>query len=441
MVGIRESSDAATNPQIIAVIGGGYVGSPTAAMLAHFGHQVTVAESQRDRREQLAAGRTQVMEEGLADLLASTIERGRLRVVADAAEAVAGARFVFLCVATPMGDDGRADLSEIDAAARQIRSALAPGAIVVNKSTVPVGTAERVADIIGRSDVDVVSNPEFLSEGTAVRNSFSPDRTVVGGSNSEAVLAVGELFAPTGAPLVATDARSAELAKYAANAFLATKLSFVNSVAQLCDAVGADIDDVVDALGRDPRIGSSFLRPGPGWGGPCLPKDASAMLAISTDAAVDTPVVAAAIVANELQRQHIVSSIVSMIGESAAGATVALLGLTFKAGTSDRRMSPALAVAHALAARGAVVRAYDPTVETNDTSEDLGGLVLCASVAEAAREADVAVVATEWTEFAAFDFVALGATMRTARLYDARGVVDLAAARAAGFTAAALGRP
>jgi UDPglucose 6-dehydrogenase len=249
------------------------------------------------------------------------------------------------------------------------------------------------------------------------------------------------LFAPTQAPVVATDARSAEVIKYAANAFLATKLSFVNSIAQLCDALGADVGAVVDGLGRDPRIGAAFLRPGPGWGGPCLPKDASAMLAIATDAGVEMPIVAAAIVANELQRTHVVDAVEALLGESISSTTVSLLGLTFKAGTADRRNSPALAIAHELLHRGAEVRAFDPTVPEGDASTDLSGIKVVGSVEAAVNHSDVIVVATEWAMFASLDLRSLAAAMARPRLFDARGVVDLAAARQVGFDARALGRP
>jgi UDPglucose 6-dehydrogenase len=440
MATVHESEGAAAEPQRVAVIGAGYVGTPTAVQLAHFGHLVTLAEVDDERRELLASGRSPLIEEGLEALLASTLASGRLRIVANAGEAVASARFVFLCVATPTGADGRADLAHVDAAVAQIRDALAPGAVVVTKSTVPVGTAERVERQLARSDVGVVSNPEFLREGSAVRDAFSPDRVVVGGADPAAARAVGDLFAPTGAPVVLTDARTAELVKYASNAFLATKLSFVNSVAQLCEALGADVTDLVEGVGRDPRIGSAFLRPGPGWGGSCLPKDVVALLSIAADAGVALPVLEATVHANALQQDHVVERAARLLGEL-RGARVAVWGLTFKAHTGDRRDSPALAIAARLRARGADVVAYDPTVSPGDAAADLAGLEVAPSAVAAARGAGLVVVLTEWPEFARPDYDALGAGGTRPVLLDTRGVVDAAAARAAGFALAVLGRP
>jgi UDPglucose 6-dehydrogenase len=262
----------------------------------------------------------------------------------------------------------------------------------------------------------------------------------VGGADRDAAKLVAALFAPTGAPAVVTDAPTAELTKYAANAFLATKISFINSIAELCETLGADIEHLVHGLGLDPRITSLFLRPGPGWGGPCLPKDVAALLALSSDAGVDLPVVRGAVIANEQTIRHITNTIASLAGGSLMGARLGVWGLTFKAGTGDRRDSPALTVASALVAGGANVNAFDPTVPAGSTDADLAGLVACESALAAARGCDVVVVLTEWPAFAALDLTEVAAAMSTPVIYDTRGIIDERAARDAGLSLVRLGR-
>lgn len=428
------------HPERIAVIGAGYVGIPTAVMLAHFGHHVVIAERDEFRRESIRAGRSPILEEGLEDVLSAVVTSGRLEVSGDAVEAVAGAKFVFLCVATPMDNDGRADLSFIDAVAQQIASALRDDAIVVNKSTVPVGTMERVTALINRPGIRVVSNPEFLREGTALGDSLKPDRIVVGAEDRDAAKKVAELFASTGAPVVVTDATTSELIKYASNAFLATKLSFINTMSRLCDQLGANVDDLVQGIGSDHRIGFPFLNPGPGWGGSCLPKDTSALVAIATDAGLHLDVVRAAIEANRAQQEHIVNQIATMVGGSLAGRTIGVLGLTFKANTGDRRDSPALEIAELLVAAGAKVTSFDPTVAVDDSSNDVVKFSPRASVAEALSGVDAAVVLTEWAMFKTLDWAALLPRMNQSNVYDARGVVNVTDARAAGATLRGIGR-
>ncbi len=276
-----KAGDSRTTLHPVAVIGAGYVGLPTAATLSHFGHTVVLAEREPTRLSALRAGRMPIVEVGLDELVAEGIAAGTLSFTDSAADAVTGAEFVFLCVATPQSADGSADLSHVQEAAKEIAPHLKPGAVVVNKSTVPVGSATMVEQVIGRSDISVVSNPEFLREGTAVIDSMNPDRIVVGADDTRAAAKVGELFATTLAPLIVTDATTSETIKYASNAFLATKLSFVNALAGLCEEVGADARDVLLGLGYDKRIGFEFLRPGPGWGGSCLPKDTRALLHIA----------------------------------------------------------------------------------------------------------------------------------------------------------------
>ena len=426
----------------VAVIGAGYVGLPTAAVLSHFGHQVVCADNNPARYEMLRRGEVPIVEAGLEDLLKQGAARGTLRFELDAARAVAGARFVFLCVPTPQSPDGSADLSYVEAVAKEIAPHLPHGAIVVNKSTVPVGTVEVVQQACGRDDITVVSNPEFLREGTAVSDSLHPDRLVVGSDDPAAASAVGSLFAATGAPLIVTDTTTAETIKYASNAFLATKLSFVNAMASLCEAVGADVRDLVLGLGYDKRIGFEYLRPGPGWGGSCLPKDTMALVHIAEGAGYDFALLKAAMAANETQLQRVVDRVAQTVGGTLAGVTVGVLGLTFKAGTDDRRNSPALDVAARLVAAGARVRAFDPTVVPEEhPPADLADLQVCASAYQAAEGSSAVVVLTEWDEFRRIDFEKLRDVMATPRLVDARNLLDPAALRRIGFGYVGLGRP
>jgi UDPglucose 6-dehydrogenase len=436
-------------PRVIAVIGAGYVGLPTAATLATFGHSVTLAEREPTRLAALRRGRMPIVEMGLDELVADAVAAGRLRFTDSATEAVKGAEFVFLCVATPQGADGSADLSYIEAAAKQIGPSLRPGAVVVNKSTVPVGSATMVEQVIGRSDIEVVSNPEFLREGTAVLDSLNPDRIVVGADDPEAAAKVGELFTATGAPLIVTDATTSETIKYASNAFLATKLSFVNALAGLCEEVGADARDVLLGLGYDKRIGFEFLRPGPGWGGSCLPKDTRALLHIAREAGYEFALLAGAIASNDEQLQRVITKVEAACGGGVEGVTVAVWGLTFKANTDDRRDSPALQITRRLADLGAAVRAFDPTVEaaTDARAEDFGegpddlrGLTLCADPYEAAMGAQAVVVLTEWDEFRWLDFGRALDVMAGRAIVDARNLLDPAALRRMGFHYTGIGR-
>ena len=421
----------------VAVIGAGYVGLPTSAVLARLGHTVTCAERDEARFGALAAGRVPMLEEGLAEMVHDAVASGALRFVRSAAEAARGAQFVFVCVATPGRGDGATDLSAVEQVASELAGALEPGAIVVNKSTVPVGTASALERMTG---APVVSNPEFLREGSAVRDSLHPDRVVVGADDRGAARRVGELFSGTGAPLVVTDALTAETIKYASNAFLATKLSFVNALAGLCESVGADVRDVVLGLGYDRRIGFDFLRPGPGWGGSCLPKDTDALLRVAEAAGYDFALLRAAVEANAEARERVVRKVVHAAGGQLSGRTVGVWGLTFKAGTDDRRMSPSLAVSRRLMDLGAVVRAYDPTVPPGPVPSDLEGIVLCADPYDACRGASAVALLTEWEEFCGLDFAKVAGLMSAPALVDARNLLDPAALRRAGFSYTGMGR-
>jgi UDPglucose 6-dehydrogenase len=434
----------------VAVIGAGYVGLPTSATLSHIGHRVICAEHDPHRFDLLSRGRLPIVEEGLDDLVREGLDRGTLRFVPRAEDAVPGAEFTFLCVETPQGDDGSADLSRVEDVSKQIGPLLDPGAVVVNKSTVPVGSAHFVAQVIGRADVTVVSNPEFLREGNAVHDSLRPDRLVVGADDHSAAARVGELFAATGAPLIITDLTTSETIKYASNAFLATKLTFVNAVAGLCEAVGADVRDVILGLGYDKRIGFEYLKPGPGWGGSCLPKDTRALVHMADGAGYDFAMLKGTIATNEEQLERVVAKVVAAArpatGPTEAtdlgGCTVAAWGLTFKANTDDRRNSPAVEVAQRLARLGARVQAYDPTVgsDTDLSRSDLEGLVVCGDPVAAAHGAMVLVVLTEWDQFRWLDFDRVGEVMAVPSVVDARNLLDPAALRRKGFTYTGIGR-
>jgi len=424
----------------VAVIGAGYVGLPTAAVLAHFGHRVVLAEREPHRLATLQAGRSPIVEEGLEEMLQGGVATRRLSFVADAAVAVADADVIFLCVPTPQGDDGSADLSYVIAAAKEISSSLKAGAIVVDKSTVPVGTARMVEEALGRTDVSVVSNPEFLREGTAVDDSLHPDRIVIGSTNPAAATVVGDLFAATRAPVVITDTATAETIKYASNAFLATKLSFINAIAGLCEAVGADVRDLTLGLGYDKRIGFEFMNPGPGWGGSCLPKDTAALISIAADHDYDFSLLKGAVATNEEQIERVVAKIATAAG-GLEGATIGIWGLTFKANTDDRRCSPALDIASRLVQRGAAVQAFDPTIAAGDTSADLVGISTVDDPYLAARGASVVALLTEWREFRWLDFAQVRDVMAAPSIVDARNLLDPAAIRRLGITYVGIGRP
>ena len=422
----------------IAVVGTGYVGLTTGACLSHLGHDVVCLDVDEAKVAMLRQGRIPILEDGLERLVEEGLHLGRLGFTTDAAEAVGGKEFVFLCLPTPQDEDGSADLSYVELAAGQIGPHLAPGAIVLNKSTVPVGTTVVVQEALGRDDVHVVSNPEFLSQGTAVHDWLHPDRIVIGADDREVALRVGSLYLGLPAPWVVTDPASAELIKYVANSFLAMKLSFVNAVAAVSEAVGADVEDVIGGVGYDRRIGHDFMRPGPGWGGSCLPKDTSALARIADDHGYDFGLLRQAIEVNRAQFERIVDKVEDLVGGSVKGHRVAAWGLTFKANTDDLRDSPALKVLDRLTARGAEVRAYDPGVAAG--TEVIEGVVVVGDAYEAAEGADALVVLTEWAEFRRADLDQLRAALAAPNVVDARNMLDLGALVRRGFAVRSVGR-
>jgi UDPglucose 6-dehydrogenase len=419
----------------IGIIGSGYVGLTTGACFAHLGHDVVCADIDPVRVERLQRGEIPIFEVGLDKLVADGLESGRLSFVLGAEAAAASCEFAYLCVPTPQGADGSADLSYIVAAAEQIASVLPPESVVVNKSTVPVGSTKVVERALGRPDVAVVSNPEFLREGSAVHDFLNPDRVVIGSDDQAAAIRVAGLYSGVSAPLVVTDPASAETIKYAANAFLATKISFVNAVAAVCEAVGADVNDVVLGMGYDQRIGKEFLRPGPGWGGSCFPKDTHAMVRIAEDAGYDFGLLRGVIAVNDQQRERVVSKIAAATGGSLAGARVAVWGLTFKARTDDLRDSPSLAICERLVELGANVHGYDPTVHA-----PLPGIATLQDPYAVCDGADVLAVLTEWDEFRWLEADKVAALMTGRGVVDARNLLDRNAYVRAGFNYQGIGR-
>jgi UDPglucose 6-dehydrogenase len=389
--------------------------------------------------ELLSAGVPPVVEHGLGELLAEGLASGRLQFVVGAATAATDAEFVFLCVPTPQDADGSADLSFVEAAAAEIEPVLGSGAIVVNKSTVPVGSTKVVERVLRRPDVRVVSNPEFLREGSAIDDFLHPDRVVVGADDREAAVAVAGLYASLGAQVVVTDPASAETIKYAANAFLATKLSFVNTIAAVCEGVGADVDDVVVGLGLDRRIGREFLRPGPGWGGSCFPKDTRALVRIAHDAGYRFELLEGVLAVNDAQFDRVVAKVRRAADGVLRGARVGVWGLTFKARTDDLRDSPAVTIVERLLALGVRVRIYDPTVhEPRPGVPD--GVEICTDPYGAVDGAQVLLVLTEWDEFCDLDPVKTASLMTTPHIVDARNLLDRTTWQDAGFALQGIGR-
>jgi len=380
--------------------------------------------------------------------VAEGLAAGRLTFVVGNANAVRPddgdpAEVVFLCVATPMGVGGVADMSIVQGVAEELSGVLAPGCVVVNKSTVPVGTAERTQQLLDHADVAVVSNPEFLREGSAVHDFLHPDRIVVGCDQQDAAERVAALSARLGAPTVLTDAASAELMKYAANCFLAMKLSYVNALAELCERLGADIGDVTEGMGYDRRIGQANRRPGPGWGGSCLPKDTSAMLQVADSADFEFRLLRATIETNVRQRQRIVDKIRTAVtgsrNGSLTGVRIGLLGLTVKAGTDDLRVSPALDVAALLRQAGAELVGYDPAVPAGTKGAQLDGLMIVDDPAEVAKDCDALVILTEWPQFRGLDWAHLATLTGRPLLVDTRNLLDQDVVVRAGFSCHAPG--
>jgi len=408
----------------IAIIGTGYVGLTTGACFASLGHDVICADIDQEKIDKLNSGKIPIVEDGLADLVASGISNGNLKFILGSENAVKFCDVAFLCVPTPQNDDGSANLNYVLDAAKQISKYLPPNSIVVNKSTVPVGSTVLVSNALNRPDVAVVSNPEFLREGSAVSDFFNPDRVVVGCDDFIAADTVADLYSKISPKkILVTDPQSAELIKYASNAFLAVKLSFINSVAEMCENAGCNIDDVSFGMGLDGRIGSQFLKAGPGWGGSCFPKDTRALLHMSKKLDCSFDLLHSAIETNNHQFERIAQKILSMIDSRVTEKIVAVWGLTFKAGTDDLRDSPALSIIENLVQRGVKIVAYDPTVRKNHQA-NLENLQIADTAVSAIKNAHVLAVLTEWQEFSDIDPSIVASEMSVPVVFDARNILD-----------------
>lgn len=414
----------------VAVIGAGYVGLIQAVGLAHLGNQVTLAERDVARVAEITAGRPPIYEPGLPELLSATLANGSLTVTSSNTAAVVGAEIVFLALPTPQGDEGQADVSAIYSVADELAPVLSEGCLVVTKSTVPVGTNIEVGVRTGRA---VASNPEFLREGSAITDFMKPDRIVIGTKDRSNVDKLVELYRPIDAPILVTDLVSAEVIKYAANGYLAARVTYANAMANVCEAVGADVRDVLLGIGYDHRIGFSFMRPGPGFGGSCFPKDTRALVKLAADAGYDFSLMAGVIATNEEQLARTFAKVQAAVGGDLSGSRVAVWGLAFKAGTDDVRESPAVAIVTRLVDSGADVTAFDPQATAP-------GISIAESALDAVAGADVLLIATEWPQFQRCDLQEVAARMRGSAVVDARNLLDPIAVRAAGLAYTGIGR-
>jgi UDPglucose 6-dehydrogenase len=425
----------------IAVIGTGYVGLVSGTCFSDFGHEVICVDMDVAKIARLQRGEVPIFEPGLAALMARNTAAGRLRFTTDLTQAVDGAEAVFIAVGTPSRrGDGHADLTYVMAAAAEIGRALTGYAVIVTKSTVPVGTNRQVAEAVRTANptasFDIASNPEFLREGAAIDDFMHPDRVVVGVESDRARKVMAELYRPLSLrefPVVYTGLESAEMIKYAANAFLATKITFINEIAALCEKVGADVKAVAKGMGMDGRIGSKFLHAGPGYGGSCFPKDTKALARIGQDHSVPMQIVETVIRVNESVKQRMVDKIVALCGGSLQGLTIAVLGVTFKPNTDDMRDAPSLTIIPALLQAGAAVRVTDPQGRAEGEAL-LAGVSWADDPYQAATGADLVVLLTEWNEFRGLDLDRLAGGMARARIVDLRNVYDQDELRAAGFT-------
>lgn len=426
----------------IAMIGTGYVGLVSGVCFSDFGHDVVCVDKDPRKIEMLKRGEVPIYEPGLDQLMAKNVQAGRLSFTGDLTEAVDGADAVFIAVGTPTRrGDGHADLTYVFAAAREVAQALKGYAVIVTKSTVPVGTNAKVAaeirDANPAAEFDVASNPEFLREGAAIDDFMRPDRVVVGVTSERARDVMGAVYRPLflrDFPILYTDLETAEMIKYAANAFLATKITFINEIARLCEKVGADVKQVSKGIGLDGRIGNKFLHAGPGYGGSCFPKDTSALARIGQDHAVPMQIVETVIAVNDAIKRRMVDKIVDLCDGSVNGKKVAVLGVTFKPNTDDMRDAPSLTIVPALVGAGAQVSVVDPQGK-REGEKLLPGVTWEEDPYAAAQGADCVVVLTEWNEFRALDLPRLAGTMAVARMADLRNVYDDAVVREAGFTA------
>ena len=433
----------------IAIIGTGYVGLVTGTCFAEFGHNVTCIDKVTEKITSLLKGEIPIYEPGLDVMVQKNTAEGRLHFTTDMATAIPEADAVFLAVGTPSSrrGDGYADLTYIYAAAKELASHLCDYTVVIDKSTVPVGTARQVERIIRESNpnalFDMASNPEFLREGAAINDFMRPDRVVIGVESKKAEAILREIYKPLflqDTPIVCTTIETAELAKYAANAFLAVKISYINEIAGICEAVGANVIDLAKAIGMDGRIGSKFLHPGPGYGGSCFPKDTLALMRIVQEYGENAHIVAAAVEVNAAQKARMVRKIREMLDGSETGKTIAVLGLTFKPETDDMRDAPALTILPALLEKGAHIRAHDPKGMTEAKKHLPEDITYATSAYEAAKDADCVVLLTEWNQYRALDLEKLRNLMRHPVFIDLRNVYDPEVMKRSGFAYTGVGR-
>jgi UDPglucose 6-dehydrogenase len=430
----------------ISVVGTGYVGLVVGTCFAESGNDVVCVDVDEAKLRMLRKGESPIYEPGLTDLLRKNIAEKRLTFTSDLEQAVTKTDIIFLALPTPQSEDGSADLQHVLAVSRKIGQAMNGYKIIVNKSTVPVGTGDRVKEIIRketRHEFDVVSNPEFLKEGAAINDFMKPDRVVIGGDSQKALHIMADLYAPfvrTGNPLILMDIYSSELTKYASNAFLATKVSFMNEIANLCEKVGADVDLVRKGMGTDARIGSQFLFAGAGYGGSCFPKDVAALANTARVHKADLRILDAVEEANARQKTVLVTKVKKHYGKNLKGKTLALWGLAFKPNTDDMRDAPALTIIDALLKEGVTIRAYDPAA-MDEAKRRLGNKVkLCATNYEALKNADGLLIVTEWNEFRRPDFERMKTLLREPVVFDGRNIYDPKGMRDKGYTYYGIGR-
>ncbi len=446
----------------VCVIGTGYVGLVTGACLAYIGHDVICVDNNEEKVKLMKSGQSPIHEPGLPEVIAESIRKGKIEFTTDIAAGVNHGEILFIAVGTPSLADGRSDMRYVEAVARSIGESLTEGyRVIVNKSTVPIGSGDWVRMIVmdgmlGKSNIDqiqfdVVSNPEFLREGVAVFDTFNPDRIVVGSGSDRALKLMQELYTPIidrsfaddktlpPVPVVITDLNSAEMIKYAANAFLATKISFVNEVANICDRVGADVREVAKGIGLDSRIGSKFLQAGIGWGGSCFGKDVSALIYTAEDYGYSTEILKACVKVNELQRTLVVEKLQQAL-KILKGKTIGLLGMTFKPDTDDMRDAPALTLIDQLNRLGARVKAYDPLVSQSGLRQGFSNVIVETDLERLADGCDAVVLVTDWQEFLAIDYAKMLTLMAHPVIIDARNFLDGKALKALGYQYIGIGR-
>ncbi len=434
----------------VCVIGTGYVGLVTGTCLAEMGNEVICVDNNADKIKDLEAGGVPIYEPGLEELIKANTQEGRLRFSTDLKQAIKQSLICFIAVGTPQGDDGSADLGAVFAVAKEIGQAMDDYKVVVTKSTVPVGTADQIRDVLAKTTAQkfsVVSNPEFLKQGAAVDDFLKPDRVVIGTDleDQQAADIMRELYSPflrTGNPIIMMDIRSSEMTKYVANAFLATKISFINEMSTLCEQVGADISNVRVGISSDSRIGSQFLFPGIGYGGSCFPKDVKALMKTARDHQCPSTIIESVDAVNQTQRQLFLDKILTYFDQDLSGKTFAMWGLAFKPRTDDLREAPSVTIAKVLLEKGAKIQAYDPKAEENCRAYYLGNTITyCDSSYDALKDVDALLLVTEWNEFRRPDFEKMKQLMNRAVIFDGRNQYDTERMGNRGFDYFCVGRP